>query len=359
MMQRLELMGEERMAAAAKRVVSGDTTKAPQVPVDKAGFPKVLCLDTKIWIELARIYYYGTKSDERPKAALLAIVEAVSSGKVVVPVFTTNLDEVAEASDEARRERLACFMVDISGNVSALPWSEAEEGELHNAISRLFLGREETKRTREQMLRPGMIAAYGRRLEVSGGDPFLAAVVTESMLSPEVSVVEMVSAMDRRSVEAARSIDREGWKRVEQIRRNDAAMTTQERRRLEYSNLWAETRGDRLEYALRSLGVGIEGFRSWLDTDEHLVEFWASVPAVDVLATLMFARDQNPDHATHHNDGKDFSFLQVAIPYGNAVVTEKSWAHLAQRTKLTEKYDVKVIGNTREIPRVLAEMGCI
>jgi hypothetical protein len=82
-------------------------------------------------------------------------------------------------------------------------------------------------------------------------------------------------------------------------------------------------------------------------------------PGIDVEATLMLHRDRNQEHRTHRNDGKDFAFLKVAIPYANIVVTERSWAHVANSSGLAAKYGTVVTADASELPRLLREMGCI
>ncbi len=73
----------------------------------------------------------------------------------------------------------------------------------------------------------------------------------------------------------------------------------------------------------------------------------------------MLHRDRNQEHRTHRNDGKDFAFLKVAIPYANIVVTERSWAHVANSSGLAAKYGTVVTADASELPRLLREMGCI
>jgi hypothetical protein len=87
--------------------------------------------------------------------------------------------------------------------------------------------------------------------------------------------------------------------------------------------------------------------------------FTDAVPGIDVMATLMLQRDLNQEHRTHVNDGKDFSFLKVAIPYGNVVVAEKSWTHFAQASGLAERYGTVIEADARNLPELLAAAGCL
>ena len=74
---------------------------------------------------------------------------------------------------------------------------------------------------------------------------------------------------------------------------------------------------------------------------------------------LMLARDRNAQHRTHHNDLKDLVFLQSAIPHGNIVVTENSWAHLARSERMDKQYETEILSDLRAIPALLEAIGCI
>jgi hypothetical protein len=105
--------------------------------------------------------------------------------------------------------------------------------------------------------------------------------------------------------------------------------------------------------------VDADQFYKWLGEADHLDRFTDELHGLNVSTTLMLARDRNPDHEVHENDGRDYAFLGVAIPYGNIVVTENSWAHFANATGLADKYGTSVIARTSELPEVLAQQGCI
>jgi hypothetical protein len=100
-------------------------------------------------------------------------------------------------------------------------------------------------------------------------------------------------------------------------------------------------------------------FQIWLDDAENLKTFTDDVPGIDVMATLMLKRDLNPEHRTHQNDGKDFSFLKVAIPYANIVVAEKSWSHFAVASGLTRRYGTIVEADAKKLPAILRAAGCL
>ena len=72
----------------------------------------------------------------------------------------------------------------------------------------------------------------------------------------------------------------------------------------------------------------------------------------------MLHKDRNLDAAVHANDGEDLFFLRVGVPYGNIVVTENSWSHLANATGLADKYGTIVVADAQRLPELLAKEGC-
>jgi len=95
----------------------------------------------------------------------------------------------------------------------------------------------------------------------------------------------------------------------------------------------------------------------WLREDDHLGVFANAVPGIDVTASLMLQRDVNKEHRTRRNDGKDFSFMRIAIPYANMVVAEKSWTHFARKSGLAERYETVMEADARKLPELLAAAG--
>jgi hypothetical protein len=118
------------------------------------------------------------------------------------------------------------------------------------------------------------------------------------------------------------------------------------------------SKGARIEPILRDLKIDPSDFRDWLADDENLMRLTNDVPSLDVSMTLMLEHDRNRDHRTHRNDGKDLTFLDVAIPYANIVVTERSWASIARSSGLAARYQTAVSSNAAELPDLLAAAGC-
>lgn len=203
-------------------------------------------------------------------------------------------------------------------------------------------------------------AATGRRPIINAGNETLSAIVNDALMEPEVSAAALAHAVSRDTVRSFRKKDAEVAQFVEQVRVTDAALSVQQRRVLELRNLLTEgALAGKIHDLLVELDVDRAKFDAWLSSDEQLLALTDATPGIDVMATLMLERDRNRDHRTHRNDGKDFSFLNVALPYANIVVTERSWAHLATSSALTAKYGTVVTGDASELPELLRDSGCL
>ncbi|MDP9149242.1 MAG: hypothetical protein M3O36_04770, partial [Myxococcota bacterium] len=233
--------------------------------------------------------------------------------------------------------------------------------ELRRGVLTLFLGRRSPSPLRASLLQRGMFAAItGKYPIVETGEPELDGLVGDALYDPDLAVAAIVKFRDRTSVESFREKDREAAGVVESIRKVDAHLTVDDRRKLELGNLLREgSVADMLDEALLATGVDQKTFRSWLEDDSHQAAFTNAVPGINVTSTLMLARDQNQGHRTHPNDGKDFSFFQVAVPYSNILVAEKSWSHFAVSSGLAKLYGTLVLRDARAIPEALKDAGCL
>ena len=96
-------------------------------------------------------------------------------------------------------------------------------------------------------------------------------------------------------------------------------------------------------------------FGDFLDLDKKRSKaFFEGVPTLIVEIELATERDEHWDKEVDPNDMTDISFLSVAIPYCDIVVTEKFWTDLARRKKLHEKYDTAILSDLLELGSYLS-----
>lgn len=261
----------------------------------------------------------------------------------------SNLLEVFEPVDQGRRERLARFMVDLSGNCSMLHPRDVERSELEQAVRWLFVREEGGQFPRHQLTAWGMGYALSRTRQDD--------LVSQALAEPEGSVLAMVHMMDRDAVAAGRAMDERAAAAARRAR--TPGLTEAERRVAEIHNLYL-TDGrtlDVLSQIIAELGIDPHAFSTWLAS--NVVALAARVPGTDVQGCLLLARDRSQHNATHRNDLKDFIFLKAAIPHGNIVVTENLWTHLARQEGLDRKYGTSVISDARELPEQLRLQECL
>jgi hypothetical protein len=342
-----------KLEIVVRRVMSrldrGEPAPEVCIPEEKGQFPKVLCLDQNKWIDLARAHY-GRREGTAFVGALSAIREARSRGRLVVPILASNLAEVSEPADEGRRKRLAEFMVELSGNCSMVGLRALHRCEFRAALESMLLGRPERRCPRRRMVRWGIFAALGR--EPSSPNP----LVQHALYEPEWAVLAMVDAIDRDTIEKMRSCDNQAAEVA--IAARDAGLDIETRRRGELRALFESgVAAEDLYTVADELRIHRNALKRWLD--DHLLDFAEAIPTIHVVNRLLLARDRSPDNRTHRNDLKDFTFLEVAIPYANLVVTEKSWAHLAHTERLDEHYRTNIIADARRLPEALLESGCL
>lgn len=337
----------ERIAA---RIARGDSPPDGRIPNTKDEFPKVLCLDQNKWIDLAKAHY--GRPDGKPFLdALGSIRRATEQNTLVVPIFPSNAAEIAEPGDVERRKRTATFMVALSGNRFFAYPDPVESVEIRRAIGRLYLGHDVGQFARALLVRWGLPDG-----DLSGIWPTEVAHLVDVLREPEWSVATLVHAQDRNAVTEMRAMDR----RAADASRAARAGTPHEKRYdEELQNLYRSggSFSTRMRNEAARLGVDIARFEDWLG--ENRRRFAEAIPSLDVECRLMLARDRNPQHRTHHNDLKDLAFLQSAIPHGNIVVTENSWAHFARKECMDKKYATEILSDLRDVPALLEAMGCL
>ena len=189
---------------------------------------------------------------------------------------------------------------------------------------------------------------------------FLDVVVNQTMKEPEVSVARLVHSLDRATIESGRAIDKAGAAKIESNRAADYHISPTDRHRLEMFNLLdGGSFADNVRAVSDALRVPSSLFDLWRSTDELLLCLTNDMPGVDVQYSLITARERNTSDKTQPNDIKDMTFLKQAIAYGNIVVTENRWAHLANATGLAKRHGTRTMASLRKLPEALRAEGCI
>lgn len=95
--------------------------------------PKILYLDQNFWIYLVKAYY-GKCPNKIFSHILSKLYNAVSNGKLIIPINLTNIIEAQKISNLEKREKLAKFMIYLSKGYSFIPHPYIEFKEVENVV---------------------------------------------------------------------------------------------------------------------------------------------------------------------------------------------------------------------------------
>ena len=116
---------------------------------------------------------------------------------------------------------------------------------------------------------------------------------------------------------------------------------------------------NRIVSALMKRGLSQQTYDDFASDENRLMRFAEDLHQLYIWTRIEYERDRSPDAKSEVNDARDGSFLGQAITYGNIVATEKQWAHLANQTRIAQRYGTKVDRGLSEIPAALKQEGCI
>ena len=75
----------------------------------------------------------------------------------------------------------------------------------------------------------------------------------------------------------------------------------------------------------------------------RFLDIWDSIQTLHVETTLESERDEQRSREIDANDVMDVSFLSVAIPHCDIIVTERFWVDLAKRNRLDQAYGTNLL----------------
>jgi hypothetical protein len=278
---------------------------------------------------------------------------AVSEGKAIVPLSATHLIETRKSLDLARRRRLSEVMAHISRGWTLAPKYLITPRELHIGIARIF---EQPPPPPPTVFGRGISFAFGARttlrdrsgLEIEMPET-LAQKVEEYYSSSEV-IEEFLVGIDESSnlaaIMAYKQSQNEFIKRDEEFRSRARPYGGAIHKRAYAANLTRAIQTELIEL----LDLYGKTKQDFLDLgQDRLMAFFEEVPTLDVEIELVLGRNENWDKKIHINDPADISFLSVAIPYCDVVVTERFWRYLAQGSKLEQRYGTTVLADLADL----------
>jgi len=345
------------------RIVEGRPSSPIVLPVSKAAFPKVLCLDMMHWVALSRAHYGIMDPTVEAIASLKAIRSAIASGRLIVPILATNISEAAEHPDKDRRVRLAQFMVDLSGNLSMLNPQVVENQEIIRAVEKHFNIDRTATSIRPSIVHWGMnAAAIGRPVNPRTNNPFEAMVIRELSNEPEMSVASLVAAIDFETIEKMRAREEASLGLMEDARGTDGHLSRVERWSAAMYHCLIDPTfkySQMIHAILAGRGVSLADYRDLVSNHDKRLRLIDDFTQLYIKTMLFYERDRSGKERYQANDFKDGTFLGQAIGYANIVVTEKRWAHHAKTTRIGEKYSTTVLGSLRSLAENLILEHCL
>ena len=274
-------------------------------------------------------------------------LSASAGGRARFPMSLTHCLELRKIQDPNRRQQLANFFITLSGGWFLAAWRLVLPAECWNAVIS-FYGLDE-RSVRIEPIGRGMIFATGAydwaQREMRWSFDFAQAVdrvrdTPEDLLSillfqnPDASP----PLHDRLASIAARFASRNEVDREERRR-----MPLQERRALRAAEIFLSIQ----HHVIRAHAQRGRDAADLLSTGrEGVLDFIARMPSVHVDLELGLQWEKQWSRRVQPNDLDDFGHLNVAIPYCDAVLTEKFWTELAGRAGLTDRYGTIVAAET-------------
>lgn len=343
------------------------------------GVDSRLCVyfDMNIWVEMARGIH---GAEPRWEQVVHDLRIAVASGLVVIPLSATHYLELWHRRDEASREHVGVLMRDLSGYATLSAIHRVRRLEIEAAVDRM-IGSSTHAVSRGELVGHGVSHAFDSEY---GRFRFVQSLETE--LEPEGPAVPPPEAFEMLDLSGGRwewlqlvgaqdIIEKEGIDRTPE-HRHGSRYTVQElelrtglernpamRRRLadiiiaqELGELTDELNRACLERRTEPHGLFLEN-PDFEGPPAAMRSFLERLPTVHVLVELRHWKHRDLSHPWEQHDRADLIALALAIPYCDAVVTERRWAHLAKAAGLAETYGTTVGFGLKAIEEILRTLG--
>jgi hypothetical protein len=319
---------------------------------------RIVHLDQKNWIELARGYY--RRAPDLQKIAEYAI-RTSESGEAIFPLSVTHFDETARSMNRERRKRLAEYMMLVSQGWAILPAPFIIEPEIKEACLRqLGVGLYDLQNT---AIRKGLSQLVGAKanLESHPNSPLpqdLKRQLLEKLESPETLLWLMEKGYDQLMLKKMRENSIRFAEKLEQMRSSESVRIKDNdlRRRATLAKYLVDEINPKVVKFLLSINADPKTFADKVFTNQDgIIRFFQSMPTSYCAVQLTLYRDMQRTRPIQPNDQNDIMSLAIAIPYSDVVVTETMWQAAIIQTKLNELRPTLVLKSARELTQILEE----
>ena len=317
----------------------------------KPNDPKMVYLDQFQWINLS-LAYHQKSGGKQFAAALEDVQEAVEQNQARFPLSDSHVTETMKHGNLERRQRLARVMAEVSQGWSIAPLHIVTPQELLPELSKAF--------NKPVVLTPTVV--FGQGIEFAFGAPLRVPVLLKLLNSLEPAKrqkgIELLAFLLSHPDENTRkpNIDKynttmneiaqsfEEVRGAVQGRDRDLRQRAYLARQI-YDDL--KDRQNEFHEALAQLGLTFEDFLN-LGRD-GIENFYKEIPTLHAFTTLKARRNDQFSETYTANDLNDLSFLSVAIPYCDIVVTEEQWVIFAKDKGLDQLYNTVLISKLEEL----------
>jgi len=312
---------------------------------------RIVYLDMKGWIDLAKIYY-GQPS-KREKELLDKILQSSCDDTAIFPISIIHLFETHNIANPRRREDLVSLMVKISKYHTLTPyWNKLLELEIKNLIlEKLGLP---LINIRDHFVGKGFSRLMGAIPTITSKDisPKLLEELNEDLLKllndPKIFAGLTARIYDNRKREQVTTV-----KEFERTREDLKRFKDKEyRRKVFLAQNTVRTILPKLVQFLIEMNLPAT-FAEELFTSFDIDTFLGKLPTALCEFTLLFQRDQQLHRPIQVNDIADIWHLTLAIPYSDIVITDKMWVSITKGAKLDKKCDTLILPSIKELNEYL------
>lgn len=317
-------------------------------------------LDQNKWIDLARAE--TGHPDGRPFVETLVVLKkAADDQRARFPLSAAHYYETGKQRDPKRRMELATTMVRLAGTLRIAPPHTIVPWEIQRALVEVF----------NLPLAVPNLELFGDGVAHAFSAPTLRYTAPSEWQGIPLSV-EMQAALQRRAVPAFESmilasVTPDGVPDEMRLTMHDFKNLTDDRfvqgqedvasllkqhgrQRLDDIMLATAYTDIRLPLAEASYRLGLQ--------PEQVSDNWRrileAIPSRWVEMKLRQQRQANPQKAWQANDLNDVTALAIAVPYCDAVVTEKSWTSMLSAAKVPERFETLVTPSLDAVAERLA-----
>jgi hypothetical protein len=342
------------------------------------GSKPVIYLDQNHWIGLLR----ATRESARASGdyrLLQKLRDGVQAGSFVCALSGSHYHETWHRVDKDSRYALAGLMQDLTGYVTLAPHQTVRLQENRALLAQLIEsgGRlsHEVPVTRSLVIGRGVDHAFS---SPTGRFRFVAHLASEGLaegdrVDPPDSFTAAVSELKAERPDLYEWISLAGFDEHPDV--EGFELFTQRRRGREFADFRTDFSSEisrkrthnaenvhrfllvefarRISEELRNIGKEVNAPVPVLESWKQIESIIEAMPSSNTLFRLLRSRQRNRQKRWEPNDLGDLSFLAVAVPYADLIVTERQWAATVRMEHLDQRYRTKVLHRRSDL---LAEL---